>query len=149
MRGWFSGLALEVCCLLFLGVGLSLLTGLLSAMTVGLQPCFLRLFTALLILHVVVSLLESILHFCLLSFLNASLRSSYTSCFKLWGHMWFLHRHRCAWGRKGLTVVSHTAAGMLNSEMGRWGGVLVGQVRKAERQKDQQAISGSVDFHQP
>lgn len=35
--------------------------------------------------------LESILHLCLFSFLNASSRSSFTSCFRLWGHMWFRH----------------------------------------------------------
>lgn len=37
------------------------------------------------------ALLKAYFIFCLLSFMNVSSRSSFTSCFKLWGHMWFQH----------------------------------------------------------
>lgn len=90
MHGRVLGPAFEACSSFF-RVGPGLLTGPLLAVVVVEQPPCVKAPHAVSILLWLPSPLESILHFCLLSFLNASSRSSFTSCFELWGHMWFRH----------------------------------------------------------
>lgn len=84
------------------------------------------------------SLLESILHLCLFSFLNASSRSSFTSCCRLWGHMWFQHNAQMWLGGGEARLWAHTWAGVTGL-WNRGDHPLNRQVRKKGRWKDRAA----------